>query len=572
MKQKFILITIASIMALMTQAQITLGTRRAVLDSLTGNWLCSVPDTVFNNNFEATFNCTEPWENITIDGQPINIGDSYTFTQVAGDKMYHLVAHIGDSITIDGNICFTFNPIFELTGTFNDDYQVTGVIANMPANQGPINMLTKVKHRGGSTNTENRLKRNYHFKFINPDSTKMDRKFFGLRSDNSWILDAGQIDMLRIRNRVATELWMDFCTPPYYADREPKALSGVRGDFIELFLNGKYNGIYALTEAMDRKQMRLAKYEEPDTIQNGTFHGMLWKAKAIDVITRMSKFYGYNNNRDMWGGFEIKYPDPDDVMPTDYSTLGNAVKFVVNSSRNEFRQHVAEYFDIPVIIDYWIYINVILGIDSGVKNIYWATYDQTLDKKLTLAVWDLDCTFGQNWINYPLHNPTAVGSNVPLSTAAHLFWRLIEISPDSFSVKTVERYQQLRQGVLSEDSIKQRFRDRLQPLFLSGAIARETQRWTKAYDISGQPLDFEAELAYLEQWVDERLPYMDNSRFRPYIMGDSNRDGIVDVADVNNIIQFMLRGDAPMWYEDMNHDDMLDVADINAIINIMLGK
>ena len=90
--------------------------------------------------------------------------------------------------------------------------------------------------------------------------------------------------------------------------------------------------------------------------------------------------------------------------------------------------------------------------------------------------------------------------------------------------------------------------------------------------MTSQDNHFEAELAYLEQWVDERLPYMDNSRFRPYIMGDSNRDGIVDVADVNNIIQFMLRGDAPMWYEDMNHDDMLDVADINAIINIMLGK
>ena len=572
MKLKLSLITIlACLLPMAAAAQFTLDSRRAVHDSLTGNWLCCVPENTFGTDFTATFNISEPWTDITIAGDTVMPGQSYTFVDVAGDKAYPLVAHIGDSVTIAGNIYFTFYPIFEFTGTFNDEYQITDIVANMPQNQGPTRMFSKLKNRGGSTNGPNRLKRNYHIKFLNPDTSKMERKFFGLRNDNSWILDAGQIDMLRIRNRVTTELWLDMCSKPYYADREPKVLLGVRGDFIELFLNGSYNGIYALTEAMDRKQMRLVKYDEPDSVNAGTFRGMLWKAKNTDLITRMNGHYGYNNNKDTWGGFEVKYPDPDDVMPTKFITLSNAVKFVATSSNENFCANVGNYFDIPVLMDYWIFINVIMGVDSGVKNIYWGVYDETVDKKLTIAAWDLDCTFGQNWINTTLHPSTTAPTRL-LGTFNNLFIRLHELNPDSFAVKAVERYQLLRQTLLNEDSLKNRFRNRLEPLRRAGALARETARWSRSTDLSKQPLDFDSELAFIEDWIDQRMPYLDNSRFKPYIMGDSNRDGKVDVTDLNIIINEILQDISPMWYDDINQDGTIDVADVNGIINIILGK
>ncbi len=570
--ERFIIVIIACVMMTLSgSAQITLNSRRAVHDSRTGDWLCSVPESTFGTDFTATFNTSEPWINITIDGDTVANGSSYTFIQIAGDKKYALVAHIGDSITISGNICFTFLPIFEFTGTFNNDYQISEIIANLPQNQGPTPMLSKLKHRGGSTNSPERLKRNYHIKFLDADSQKMDRKFFGLRNDNSWILDAGQIDMLRIRNRVSTELWLDMSRKPYYGDQEPKALLGVRGDFIELFLNGQYNGIYALTEALDRKQLKLAKLET-DSAGVNTFHGMLWKAKNTDGITRMTSSYGYSNNQAFWGGLEVKYPDPDDVMPTNWKTMYNATRFVSTSDNNTFRAQVGEYFDIPVIMDYWIFINAIHGVDSGVKNIYWAVYDDQEDKKVTLAAWDLDCTFGQNWINYPLHNEAVVSPTRPLGSFNKLLLRLHELSPDSFSVKAVERYQLLRQTLLNEDSLKQRFHTRLEPLDRAGALARETVRWTKSTDLSRQPLNFPAELEYIDNWIDLHMTYLDNARFRPYIKGDANRDGVVDVGDINVVVNEILAAMTPVWYEDMNNDDVLDVADINAIINIMLGK
>ena len=50
----------------------------------------------------------------------------------------------------------------------------------------------------------------------------------------------------------------------------------------------------------------------------------------------------------------------------------------------------------PVLIDYAIFIQFLISIDNGVNNIYWVIYDREVDKKLTLAVWDLDWSLGTN--------------------------------------------------------------------------------------------------------------------------------------------------------------------------------
>ena len=115
MSPKHLIALLIFMTALSAQSQITLGSRRAVHDNLTGNWLCSVPESTFGTDFTATFNTSEPWSDITIDDEPVAPGDSFTFAQVAGDKKYALVAHIGDSVTITGNICLPSYPFLSST-------------------------------------------------------------------------------------------------------------------------------------------------------------------------------------------------------------------------------------------------------------------------------------------------------------------------------------------------------------------------------------------------------------------------------------------------------------------------
>ena len=550
---------------------LTLGGRVAHCDSATGTWLCSVPRSLFGHDWTTTVavDTAQHWIDVSINGRALWGDEPITFANIDAGSSYSITAL--DTVThqlVKGNICFTYLPILSLQGDFNNQYQVSTVTMSWPDNVSSQPMLARIKHRGATTNMPGRHKRNYHLKFINPDSSKMDRTFFGLRNDNSWLLDAGQVDLLRIRNRVATELWLDMCRKPYYADREPQALLGVRGDYIEVFLNGKYQGFYALTEAMDRKQLKLAKYDE----KNHTQHGMLWKTKQATDVALMRRYQDYDNNQPTWQGIEVKYPDPDDVMPTDYEPLAHAIKFVMNSSPQEFIDHACEYFDLPVIMDYWIMINTLLAVDNGAKNIYWMTYDQATDIRLKLAAWDLDCTVGQNWINTPPHNSDIVGPERQLNFFNNLLLRLHERNPDNYCIKTVERYRQLRQGILSTDSIYQRYHNRIEWLKGCGALDRETRRWSGDSDLSGCQLDFDAELAYVRQWLDIHLNKLDNTRFRPYVHGDINRDGNVDIGDINSLINKILHQDRPTWYEDLSHDFTYDIADINLLINIMLYR
>jgi len=138
--------------------------------------------------------------------------------------------------------CFTINaqdklPIIKLTGDFGYDYQDGIVSIIYPDGSSQDSLTARIKWRGGSTNAEDRHKRNYKIKFMD------DHRFFGLRNDDNWILDAGQADVFRLRNLIATELWNDFATKPYYSNKEPEVLSGVRGKVVEVYLNDEYRGI-----------------------------------------------------------------------------------------------------------------------------------------------------------------------------------------------------------------------------------------------------------------------------------------------------------------------------------------
>lgn len=83
-------------------------------------------------------------------------------------------------------------------------------------------------------------------------------KLLGLRDDGDWILDAMYIDHARMRNRLSTDLWIDMNKVPYLS-KEPRAINGTRGYFVEVFLNNSYLGLYCLTERIDRKQLQLSK-------------------------------------------------------------------------------------------------------------------------------------------------------------------------------------------------------------------------------------------------------------------------------------------------------------------------
>ncbi|MBQ7511100.1 MAG: CotH kinase family protein, partial [Prevotella sp.] len=316
-------------------------------------------------------------------------------------------------------------------------------------------------------------------------------------------------------------------------NKEKKAKTGTQGQFVELILNDEYRGIYCMTENMDRKQMKLKKIDEAtETNPETTTHGQLWKSKDWTYATLMgtSPDGGYqpkyelttpNPNSEMWDKYQVKYPDFEDYgNKTDWTTLYNAVDFVCHSSDEEFIQHFAEYFDLPLVIDYYILQECILSTDNHGKNMFFACYDVQTDKKITFGVWDMDATCGQRWSDDYFHSSLMQPEQDYSEYIArnehgdyNLFKRLRNTDAEDFNMQVRLRYRDLRDNYLATESVLNRFSTYLNRFKLCGAAQREYDKWNGDTDISRLNLDFDDEMEYLTDWITRRLNYLDTQRF-----------------------------------------------------------
>lgn len=491
-------------------AQFTINGKHIIYDKQNDTYMACIPEDAFGKDYEAIIllDIASDWSDLSIDGT--QIAYSYTFKQVEGNKLYSIHARKGNK-EINTKITFTFLPLLVLQGSFGYDYAQGSMSLYSSDATEPTISLIKAKWRGGSTNTADKHKRNYKIKSINFKGKSQDISLLGMREDNNWILDAGQIDLFRLRNRIATEIWNDFATKPYYTSKEPKAKSGVAGKVVEVILNNEYRGIYSLTEAMDRKELKLKKYDD----KNQEFHGQLWKVSSWDKATFWDIDKDYDNTQETWHAFETKYPDIEDVNPTDYSPLYEAIDFVVNSNDEAFKKEAGDYFDIPVLIDYQLFLETLKPVDNNGKNMYWGIYDVAKSKKLTLAIWDLDASVGQDWrCSTPLH-PDYVLPNTDLGVkdGFNLYHRLSSLNVDNYNEKVANRYHELRKTYFSEENLISRYQGYYDMLVKSGAASREECKWSKDTDIGGYPLNFKSEIEYIKNWIINRFNYLDTNQF-----------------------------------------------------------
>ena len=557
-----------------SMAQLTVDSRMTLRDSLTNTHLCSIPEECFGHDLTVSQVDFNALENVAINGASARSG--FTFSAIDGTKTWTVTATLPDGSTASTKLQFTFLPIVEINSVVEKNIYNTGTVTVLLPDEDIVSPA-RVKYRGSASNSHVYLKRNYHIKFQDEEGNKMDYKLFnGLRSDNNWLLDGGTLDHMRVRNRVLTDLWLDFASKPYYSDVEPKALNASRGKMVELFRNGEYQGIYNMCEAMDRKQMKLAKTDE----ETGEIHGQLWKAGQRTTTTRMATAPQYDNFMETWDGFETQYPDFDDLCPTDYSTLHDAVDFVAHSTDAEFDKHAHEYLDEPVLRDIAILLQVIFAYDNMGKNTYWATHDRNDGPMITPAVWDLDTSLGQSWRNNEYH-PSYLKPDIDAFTYTSnvdvYLKRLIKWNVDNFSTLAAQRYRDLRKGVLSTESIISRFASCIDMLRHAGAAQREEARWVRCSDLNGRSINFDAELQYITQWVTQRMQWLDEHYYNEQPAGDIDGDGAVDIKDNNMLISHLLgkKQAAPEIYTyklDIKRDLSVDVKDVNLLINKILGK
>lgn len=471
---------------------------------------------------------------LKVNGQEPDADGYVTFDNVDCETLYPIeLTNASENVDLSANIRFTFLPIVELNcSSVNSKAYTTGSLrVTDPASLGYDSlMIAAFKYRGASSS--NYPKRSYAIKLRDENGNSVDRKLLGYRSDNNWILDAMYIDLACMRNRVATDLWNAFECKPYYADREKKVRTGTRGKFVEVILNGQWWGLYCMTEKMDRKQLKLKKFVPASLSATGEneVHGVLYKANQWSyevfmghesndendnkqVIYPHKKVSDYKNilGQETWCEYEFKYPDYEDEA-VEWRPLHDAANMVATSFILNI-DSVKSRFDYPMLRDYYLFIDLLLATDNHGKNLFWYAYDTQGPEgdKLSLAPWDLDGTFGQDWDGVITNTKdVTLDFDTYIKNYEHGQFAIFDLikSRSEWQQDLKDRYAELRmKGVISGDSIANRFANYASLFEASLADQREQNMWSKTYH--SRHKDIQGGATYAESWIRRRVNWLD---------------------------------------------------------------
>lgn len=283
--------------------------------------------------------------------------------------------------------------------------------------------------------------------FMDADCTEMLKvDFKGWGAQNKHVYKANWIDLSHARNVVSARLWADVVKSRAGYENLPELLrtspnqGAVDGFPVKVYAAGVYQGRYTLNIPKDKWAFNM-----DDTLDN---HCVLCGENYASGCFRAAA----NINGNDWSD-EIH-----DVVPVSIKTRWNEViSFVMNSTDDEFKMNLGQYFDIQSLIDYHLFGLQSCGLDAYGKNQIYMTYD---GQKWIASMYDMDSTWGLYWngskfvatdyARTSYEDFVSTGSsgegNLLYIRLEQLFWEELQT-----------RWAELKNGALSIENIINRF-------------------------------------------------------------------------------------------------------------------
>ena len=332
--------------------------------------------------------------------------------------------------------------------------------------------------------------------FRNADCTeKLKVDFKGWGAQNKHVYKANWIDLSHARNVVSARLWADVVkSRSNYAELpEPLRTSpnhgAVDGFPVKVYADGVYQGRYTLNIPKDKWAFNM-----DDTLDN---HCVLCGENYASGCFRAAA----NINGNDWSD-EIH-----DVVPESIKTRWNEViSFVMNSTDDEFKMNLGQYFDIPSLIDYHLFGLQSCGLDAYGKNQIYMTYD---GQKWIASMYDMDSTWGLFWnggsfvaTDYPR---TSYEDFQNESKEGNLLYIRLE---QNFHEELQARWAELKNGALHIDNIINRF-ERFTDIAPAELVKEDYASTTGGGAFTGIPQQGKNNIQQLRGYALARLAYVD---------------------------------------------------------------
>lgn len=498
-----------------TRLKFSLDSRVPVYDGRSHTYLAAIPRMGRGERFTAHVKAQGAGGGrIFVDGKAAGAGGRVTFASPVAGRRYRLALCEGADTVASAWLTFTTLPVVEVTaGALSRSSFVAGTFRyhDPDAAQPMAAMPAKLRRRGGYARLMD--KPALAVKLTGADGRAANRALPGMRSDNYWILDAMAVDLARSRNRVAMDLWNDIRGRAMAASGAAGP-AGVRGRLVELVMDGRYAGVYNLSERVDRKQLGLARPGN-DGVRGCLYKGTNWTSWTLmgwdAAAGRLAggALPAAHDESELWQAWEMKYPKPTVQRPGDWRPLTEAARMVASAGRDVFAREAGRRFDLAAVRDYWLFLELVFAVDNTGKNMFWYAVDTRRDARLRPVPWDLDATFGRDWAGGRLAGSAAADYRDYLRKRGGtnaLFERLMGEDPDGWNAALARRYRELRRTEFSPERLCRRFESYLSQLEESGAARRERDRWNGR---NGVRVDIKAEGAMVREWIVQRVAALD---------------------------------------------------------------
>lgn len=342
-------------------------------------------------------------------------------------------------------------------------------------------------HVRGNTSTlypKKGYKINLTKQIITGATVKNKLPLFGMREDDDWMVYALYNDGSKLRTRLAAELWDEFGSK----EIAPNSIYNTSMKYVELVIDEAYYGLYIIMEPIDAKQLNLNAED------------YLYKREQPADLTKEG-FVQVERGTVEAMGFEIKSGELSENAWLPLADLSE----VINMSDAEFEKQIGSIADMDNAMRLWLYIQVIVGVDQGSKNVFYVARKSGDSYRFTFAPWDLDLTWGNTSSSDEPHYTVFTKERLDKVIRWQPGNRLIELNVEGIADEMQTLYTQLREGVLSDQLMEERMKEINHILRDSGAYARETARWPEAAAAS----DYTQVLEYAR----ERLAYLDTALF-----------------------------------------------------------
>lgn len=388
----------------------------------------------------------------------------------------------------------------------NTSYKIDGTIEVITRHDGTLEDLDEARRdytgpigvEVHGTSSSGYPKLSLSFELRDEAGEDLDVDLLDLGSDSDWVLAASYGDKTYVRNALGYSLGRELAAGARW---EPETR------FVEVFLNGEYNGIYLFSGRPRRDGSRIDVPEPAPDEASGDITG------GYIVRLECGRDEGWTTNR----GTILSYSDPQaDQITEDQTDYLHRYfnQFEAMLSRDDFGENYGTWIDPDAWIDHILVQELAHNID-GLRLSTPIYKHADPDGGLLIAgpLWDFDRAFGnvnycycwelEGWIQESL---TQCGYGYQFAP----WWDRLREDP-AFQARMACRWEALRQTVFSDEALDARVMAMIDEL--REAEPRDQAKWHTI----GMTVDFnyfvgqtwEEEIDYLLTWLHGRAEWMD---------------------------------------------------------------